>query len=103
MKRFIRAFILALASCITGLAWAQAGETKTTGPAASGLVREIDRAGSRIKIDHGPIPSIGMPGMTMTFKVRNPELLDQVKQGDQVSFEIERSGLGWIITKLGRK
>lgn len=41
--------------------------------------------------------------MTMTFKVKNPELLDQVKPGDQVNFKIEKSGLGWIITKLNRK
>lgn len=41
--------------------------------------------------------------MTMTFKVQNPALLDQVKRGGQVNFEIEQSGLGWIITKLKRK
>ena len=26
-----------------------------------------------------------------------------VKQGDPVNFEIEQSGLGWIITNLNRK
>jgi Cu/Ag efflux protein CusF len=36
-------------------------------------------------------------------KVKDPALLDQVKQGDQVNFEIEQSGLGWIITNLNRK
>lgn len=82
---------------------AQAREAKTAGASASGVVREIDRANSRVKIDHGPIPSIGMPSMSMTFKVKNAKLLDQIKQGDQVSFEIEQSGLGWIITNLNRK
>lgn len=77
--------------------------TKPPGASASGVIREIDRASSRVEIDHGPIPSIGMPGMTMTFKVRNPALLEQVKQGDPVNFEIEQSGLGWIITNLNRK
>lgn len=67
------------------------------------VIREIDRRNSRIKIDHGPIPSIAMPAMTMTFKVNNPTLLDQVKRGDQVNFEIEQSGPGWIITNLNRK
>lgn len=81
----------------------QTRETKPVGASASGVVREINRANSRIKIDHGPIPSIGMPGMTMTFKVKNAALLDHVKQGDQVNFEIEQSGLGWIITNLNRK
>lgn len=107
-------FISALMGCIIGGAWAtetntgkmetaQARGTKPAGAAASGVIREIDRANSHVKIDHGPIPSIGMPGMTMAFKVKNPALLDQVKQGDQVNFEIEQSGLGWIVTNLNRK
>lgn len=41
--------------------------------------------------------------MVMTFRVKNPALLDHVKQGDQVNFEIEQSGPGWIITNLYRK
>lgn len=82
---------------------AQARATKPVDAGASGVIREIDRADARVKIDHGPIPSMGMPAMTMTFKVKNPTLLDHVKQGDQVNFEIEQSGLGWIITKLKRK
>ena len=105
---------LVLASLGLGVAWAtqvdsgrieiaQARETKPAGASTSGVIREIDRANSRIKIDHGPIPSIGMPAMTMTFKVKNPALLDQAKQGDPVNFEIEQSGLGWIITNLNRK
>lgn len=101
-------------ACVFGVAWAidpndgrieiaQARETKKAGTSASGVVRQIDRANSRVEIDHGPIPSIGMPGMTMTFKVKDSRLLDQVKQGDQVNFEIEQSGLGWIIMNLNRK
>jgi Cu/Ag efflux protein CusF len=100
--------------CVAGVAWAtdpsdrrieiaQAREAKTAGASASGVVREIDRANSRVKIVHGPIPSIGMPSMTMTFKVKDSKLLDHVRQGDQVSFEIEQSGLGWIVTNLNRK
>ncbi|MBI2316111.1 MAG: copper-binding protein [Betaproteobacteria bacterium] len=101
------------AACLIGAAWAtesdrgridfaQARATKPAGASASGVIREIDRANSRVKLDHGPMPSIGMPGMTMTFKVKNPALLDRVKQGEEVNFEIERSGLGWFITNIDR-
>lgn len=59
------------AVCIVSVAWAteadtgrietqQARASKPAGASASGVIREIDRANSRIKIDHGPIPSIGM-------------------------------------------
>lgn len=110
----VAGLISALMGCIGGVAWAtqpdnvrieiaQAREMKTAAASASGVVREIDRSNSRVKLDHGPIPAIGMPGMTMTFKVKTPELLDQVKPGDEVNFEIEQSGLGWVITKLNRK
>lgn len=85
-----------------GIASAQPRESKAAG-AGSGTVRDIDRAGSRVKLDHGPLPSIGMPAMTMTFKVKNPALLDGLKRGDRVNFEIERSGLGWIVTNLERE
>lgn len=101
----LEGLVAALMACVIGVAWAtevgssgigiaQARETKPAGASASGVIREIDRANSRIKIDHGPIPAIGMPGMIMTFKVKNPAFLDQLKPGDQVNFEIEKSGLG---------
>lgn len=110
----LEGFVFALLACVIGVAWAtdagsgrieiaQARGTKPAGASASGVVRDIDRPNFRIKIDHGPIPAIGMPAMVMTFKVKNPALLDQVKQGDPVNFEIEQSGLGWIITNLNRK
>ena len=113
-RTVLEGLVSALITCVMGVAWAaeadsgrieiaQARETKPAGARASGVIREIDRANSRVKLDHGPIPSIGMPGMTMTFKVKNPALLDQLKQGDPVNFEIEQSGLSWIITNLNRE
>lgn len=80
----------------------QVQAAKSAGTSASGVVRMLDRPNSRIELDHGSIPSIGMPAMTMAFKVKNPALLDRVKPGDRVTFELERSGLGWIITNLER-
>jgi Cu(I)/Ag(I) efflux system protein CusF len=58
-----------------GIEIGQARAVKSAGATASGVVRDVDRANSRIKLDHGPIASIGMPAMTMTFKVKNPALL----------------------------
>jgi Cu/Ag efflux protein CusF len=97
------ALVLACAAgpVLAGSALAQATEAKSV--AASALGVDIDRASSRVKIDHTPIPSIGMPAMVMTFKVKDPKLLEKVKPGDSVSFEIEQSGLGWIVTRLDRR
>lgn len=109
-----KALVCILTTCVVGAAWSSGADrgrietapmraTKSADASASGVVHEIDQANSRIKIDHGPIPSIGMPAMTMTFKAKNPALLDHVEIGDQVNFEIQQSGLGWIITNLKRK
>lgn len=94
---------------VSAVAWApilpvaQAEETKNASAQAAGVVRGVDRPGARLKIDHGPIPSIGMPAMLMTFKVKDPALLGELKEGDRIDFTIERSGLGWIVVSLSKK
>lgn len=53
----------------------------------SGTVTAIDKSAGSITLDHGPIPEANWPAMTMAFKVR-PELLDSVKVGDKVVFDL---------------
>lgn len=101
---FVAAVALVFAVAWTpGLHIAQAGETKHAEVKAAGVVRGIDRPGARVKIDHGPIKSIGMPAMVMTFKVKDPALLGELKEGDHVDFTLERSGLGWVVVSLSKK
>ena len=63
---------------------------------ASGEVRRIQPEQNTITLKHGAIRSISMPPMTMTFKVRDPALLDQV--GDKVQFraEVARGGTLYV-------
>jgi Cu(I)/Ag(I) efflux system periplasmic protein CusF len=65
---------------------------------ASGEVRRIQADQSTITLKHGPISSISMPPMTMTFKVRDPALLGKVKVGDKVLFraEVARDGTTYV-------
>jgi Cu/Ag efflux protein CusF len=53
----------------------------------SGTVTAIDKSAGSITLDHGPIPEANWPAMTMAFKVK-PELLDSVKVGDKVVFDL---------------
>lgn len=75
---------------------ANAGDTKDT---ANGEVRRIQKDQSTITLKHGAISSIGMSPMTMTFKVRDPALLDKVRVGDKVLFraEVARDGTLYVI------
>ncbi|MBN8812328.1 MULTISPECIES: copper-binding protein [unclassified Sphingomonas] len=67
----------------------------------SGTVTAIDKAAGTITLDHGAIPEAGWPAMTMAFKAA-PALLDSVKVGDKVAFELAlKDGSGEVtsITK----
>ncbi len=65
-----------------------------------GEVRKIDKAAGKITIRHGEIRHLGMPPMTMVFRVRDPALLDRVQVGDRVDFEVERIGGAMTITRM---
>lgn len=51
---------------------------------------------------HGPIKNLDMDedGMTMVFRVQDPAMLKQVKVGDKVQFEAERTTSGITVTKM---
>ena len=71
------------------------------GDAVQGEVRKIDEAAGKITLKHGPITSLGMDvGMTMTFRVKDPAMLKDVKIGDKVEFEAENTGSGFAVTKM---
>ena len=71
------------------------------GNAVQGEVRKIDEAAGKITLKHGPIKNLGMDqGMTMTFRVKDPAMLKEVKVGDKVEFEAENTGSGYAVTKI---
>lgn len=66
-----------------------------------GEVKKIDESAGKITLKHGPIKSLDMDdGMTMVFRVQDPAMLKQVKVGDKVQFEAQRTPSGIAITKM---
>jgi Cu(I)/Ag(I) efflux system protein CusF len=65
-----------------------------------GVIRKIDRNNSKITIKHGEIKNLDMPGMTMVFQVKHPDLLDKVQAGDKVKFRAEKSGSVFVVTDI---
>ncbi len=63
----------------------EAGNAKTAGE-----VRKVDKAAGKVTIRHGPIENLGMPKMTMIFRVRDPDMLDRLKEGDRILFVADR-------------
>lgn len=72
----------------------------------TGKVVSMDRAKSRIKLAHEPIKSLGWSAMVMYFDVANASLLDGLKEGDAVQFELKKTrpeDLVWVIVRIERK
>lgn len=67
---------------------------------SKGVVRKIDTAAGKITLKHGPIVNLDMPGMTMVFRVRSPELLNAVKVGDAVKFHAESVNGTFTVTEI---
>lgn len=74
--------------------------------AGIGKVIALDAAKRRLELEHGPIPALKWPAMQMEFTVSDPAILQGVKPGDEVSFEMraEQSKDGdWVIESLRPK
>jgi Cu(I)/Ag(I) efflux system membrane fusion protein len=54
----------------------------------AGRVTGIEAAKGRLEIDHEPIASLRWPRMTMEFTVADPRMLQKLKKGDAVEFEL---------------
>lgn len=69
------------------------------GHKGEGTVENIDAKAGTVSINHGPIPSLKWPAMTMEFTLANDSLLRDLKRGAQIGFEfVERQPGEWVIT-----
>jgi Cu(I)/Ag(I) efflux system protein CusF len=65
-----------------------------------GVVKAIDARAGTVTIQHGPIPAVGWPAMTMRFKANPPALLARAKLGQRVRFGVVTSAAGAEVTSL---
>ncbi len=69
---------------------------------AEGTVTAIDDEAGTITIDHGPVPDVGWPAMTMAFAATE-EQLSSVSVGDNVRFQFEQSEEGSKISAIATR
>jgi Cu/Ag efflux protein CusF len=53
-------------------------------------VRKVDADTAKITLKHAEIRNLDMPAMTMVFRVKDASMLDQVKAGDRIRFEVDK-------------
>lgn len=68
----------------------------------AGEVVKIETERGRITLKHGPIPNLQMDGMTMVFRVADPAMLTQVREGDRVRFDADRVNGQITVTRIQR-
>lgn len=110
MKPLKTLAIAAVLSAATGMAAAQtqAAPTNQAAPAASapsasmadGEVRKVDKEAGKVTLRHGPLENLGMPGMTMVFRVADARMLDALKEGDKVRFLADRVNGAFTVTHI---
>jgi len=71
---------------------------------ASGRVRAINTPQGTVAIEHGPVPAMNWPPMTMAFGVRNPAQLRGLRTGDRVQFRFQprQQGDRYIIERIAK-
>ena len=57
-----------------------------------GEVRKVDAAAGKVTIKHGAMPKFDMPPMTMVYRVKDKAMLEHLKAGDKVKFDVDGAG-----------
>lgn len=65
-----------------------------------GEIRKVDKEAGQLTIKHGELKNLGMQGMTMVFKVKDPAMLEKVKAGDKVRFVADKVGGALTVTAI---
>ena len=68
-----------------------------------GVIKAIDTKKGTLTIQHGPIPTVSWPAMTMTFKAKPPALLTGLKVGQTVGFDTTVRGMSADVTAIRSK
>lgn len=69
---------------------------------ATGEIRRLDPANSRMTIKHGEIKSLDMPPMTMVFQVRDAKLFEGLKPQDTIEFQAIEENKKYVVTAIRR-
>lgn len=104
MKRALSIVVTSL--LMTMPAWAEmghAGHGAMAGMAntlSEGVVKKVDKDQGKLTISHGPLENLGMPAMTMIFRVQDDAMLDRVKPGDNIRFLADRVNGRLTVTRI---
>ncbi|CAM2826760.1 Cation efflux system protein CusF precursor [Brevundimonas diminuta] len=65
----------------------------------TGVITKVDATTGSVTIDHGPIPGVDWPAMTMNFKAA-PAVVEKAKVGERVQFDVTVRGRESEVTAI---
>lgn len=74
--------------------------TKAAVHQATGVVKKVDAGRGKVTLEHGPVKTLSWPEMTMTFGVKNRDLLDKLRVGQRVQVEFQWQGSYYVISSV---
>jgi len=90
-----RLFAFTTATLVASAALAQA-------PTVAGEVVKIDKPAARVTLKHGGIQHLDMPAMAVSFRVRDPKMLDDIAVGDRIRFVAQRIDGQYTVTMISK-
>lgn len=108
MRAILPALIVTLSLAATGASTQTMDNMKGMAMAAAktgkgtGVIKAIDANAGKLTIQHGPIPAIGWPAMTMAFKADPPALLNGLKVGQKIGFDVKAAGMDAKVTAVSK-
>ena len=55
-----------------------------------GTVKKVNSKSGKVTIIHEELTNLGMPAMTMVFRVAKADMLEKMKTGDEIQFIADR-------------
>jgi Cu/Ag efflux protein CusF len=84
----------------TGTGTGTGSGTETAAELSEGEVLRWDARSSKVTLRHGPIANLGMPPMTMVFKVQNADQGSALQPGMKVRFKAEQLQGAYVLTHI---
>lgn len=90
-----------LTAAVFALALSLASPALAQSSMVDGTVTKIDASAGKITLKHGPIKKFDMEeGMSMVFRMQQPDALKTLKVGDKVKFDADKVNGQFTVTKI---